>query len=341
MSNDPGSASYQRMEIAAVVFMAVALVATIKLHLLPALFAGLLIHELVHMLAPRMFGHGSNPDRAKLVALALLITLVVIAVSGAVVAMILFFRSDAGSLSALLQKMAEIIETSRNTLPGWIRDSLPTDAQELKDQIAAWLREHAKEVKTMGGEAGRGIAYALIGMAIGALISRREARHDATPGPLAAAVGRCAERLSTAFRRVVFAQVRISALNTALTAIYLVVVLPLLGIHLPLSKSMILITFLAGLLPVLGNLISNTVIVVISLSYSLNAAIGSLVFLVVIHKLEYFINARIVGSQIQASAWELLLAMLVMESAFGLPGVIAAPVFYAYVKSEFTSRELV
>jgi len=34
------------------------------------------------------------------------------------------------------------------------------------------------------------------------------------------------------------------------------------------------------------------------------------------------------------SAWELLVAMLVMEAAFGLPGLIAAPIFYAYLKTE-------
>ena len=96
--------------------------------------------------------------------------------------------------------------------------------------------------------------------------------------------------------------------------------------------------FRSGLLPVIGNLISNTVIVVISLSYSLHAAAGSMAFLVIIHKLEYFVNARIVGSQIEASAWELLLAIVVMEAAFGMPGVIAAPVFYAYIKSELTGR---
>jgi len=60
-----------------------------------------------------------------------------------------------------------------------------------------------------------------------------------------------------------------------------------------------------------------------------------------VHKLEYFINARIVGSRINAAAWELLLAMLVMEAAFGLPGVIAAPVFYAYAKAELVARKLV
>jgi predicted PurR-regulated permease PerM len=101
------------------------------------------------------------------------------------------------------------------------------------------------------------------------------------------------------------------------------------------------VTFLTGLLPVIGNLISNTVIVTVSLSYSGAAAIGSLAYLVFIHKLEYFFNARIVGTQIRARAYELLLAMLVMEAAFGIPGLIAAPIYYAYLKDELASRGLI
>jgi len=93
-----------------------------------------------------------------------------------------------------------------------------------------------------------------------------------------------------------------------------------------------------GLLPVVGNLVSNTIIVVVSLSVSLSVAIASLVFLVIIHKLEYFLNAHIVGTQIHARAWELLLVMLVMEAAFGIVGVIAAPIYYAYLKDELGSR---
>jgi len=106
-------------------------------------------------------------------------------------------------------------------------------------------------------------------------------------------------------------------------------------------KSLILLTFIAGLLPVIGNLISNTVIVVISLSHSLPTAMLSLLFLVTIHKLEYFLNAKIIGMQINARAWELLGAMLMMEALFGIPGVIAAPVFYAYLKTELSNAGLV
>jgi len=90
-----------------------------------------------------------------------------------------------------------------------------------------------------------------------------------------------------------------------------------------------------------GNLISNVVIVVVSLSYSPTVAIGSLLFLIVIHKLEYFLNARIVGSRTECHAWELLLAMLAMEAAFGIAGVVAAPIYYAYLKDELSDRGLV
>jgi predicted PurR-regulated permease PerM len=147
--------------------------------------------------------------------------------------------------------------------------------------------------------------------------------------------------LHQAFRQIVFAQVQIAAINTIFTGVFLLLILPLAGIHLPFVKTMILVTFVAGLLPVIGNLISNTVIVVISLSHSLSTAGLALLFLVTIHKLEYFLNAKIVGTKINARAWELLSAMLVMEALFGIAGVIAAPVFYAYIKSELSQAELV
>src|SRR5207237_275753 len=121
--------------------------------------------------------------------------------------------------------------------------------------------------------------------------------------------------------RIILAQVPISAINTTLTAIYLAVVLPHFGIHLPFTKTLIAVTFMAGLLPVVGNLISNTAIFLVSLSNSFAVAATSLAYLIVIHKLEYFLNARIVGNRINARAWELLIAMLVFESAFGISGL--------------------
>jgi predicted PurR-regulated permease PerM len=178
-------------------------------------------------------------------------------------------------------------------------------------------------------------------MVLGALISLREVDSDSEYRPLAGALAERAAKFGQSFRLVVFAQVRIAALNALFAAIYLGIVLPLFGVHLPLVKVLVALTFVTGLLPVVGNVISNTAIVIVSLSNSLSVAGASLVFLVVIHKLEYFLNARIIGSQIRAHAWELLIAMILMEAAFGLAGVIAAPVYYAYIKSELTDRGLV
>lgn len=332
---------YAHVRQASWLLAALALVLIVGLHLLPALLAGLLVYELVHLTAPLLERQLAD-RRAKLAAVALLAIAMIVVVALAIGAVIMIFRTDAGSMQGLTARMAEILEGSRQTLPAWLAGSLPDNVEALKDGFAQWLRQHGSELQLAGKQAARGFAHVLIGLVIGALIAlREEAAGGGAMRPLAAALADRAHRLAEAFRRIVFAQVRISAINTALTACYLVIVLPLLGIHLPLTKTMSALTFVVGLVPVLGNLVSNTVIVVVSLSHSPIVAVSSLVFLIVVHKLEYFLNARIVGAQISAKAWELLLAMLAMEAAFGLPGVIAAPIYYAYLKDELTAAGLI
>ena len=317
-----------------------AMLTVLTVHLLPALIAGLLVFELVHVLAP-VFARHLSSTRARGMAVGFVALTVLGAIGAAAVALVAFVNSEGGSLSALLARMAEIIESSRATLPPWLADLLPRGSEALRERVSHWLREHSSEVQLIGKQTGHVLAHLLIGMVIGAMLALREAgsRHDV--GPLARALGQRAFRLGEAFRRVVFAQLRISALNTLFTGLYLTVVLPLFGVHLPLTKTMIAVTFVAGLLPVIGNLISNTVIVVVSLAHSPGVAVSSLVYLVLIHKLEYFLNARIVGAQISARAWELLTAMLLMESAFGLAGLVAAPIYYAWLKDELASRRLI
>jgi len=206
--------------------------------------------------------------------------------------------------------------------------------------VADWLPLHVVELRKAGVEATRVMTYILFGLAIGVLASLHEIKPHEPSRPLAGALTARVQRLAEAFRRVVFAQVRIAALNSVLSAVYLLAILPSFGVHLPLVKTMVGFTFLVGLLPVVGNLISNAAIVILSLSVSVPVAVASLVFLVVIHKLEYFLNAQLIGTQIRARAWELLLAMVVMEAAFGLPGLVAAPIYYAYGKDELVSQEL-
>lgn len=330
-----------RYEIAAWLLMAATLALSLMLHLLPALLAGLLVVQLVHLLAPRFVIGRLDHNWAKVLVVAFITLGVLGALGGLTAGTILYLRTE-GGLAGLLGKMAEIIENSRGFLPAWAAAWLPQgNGLAIRADLVEWLHIHAQDLRKLGGDTGRVLLHLVAGFIVGGFVALREARPHLTLAPLAQALCERMERLGDAFRRVVFAQIRISALNAALTGLYLMLALPAFGVTLPFTKTMILITFLVGLLPVLGNLISNTVIVILSLSHSLEVAAASLGFLVVIHKLEYFINARIIGGQIQARAWELLVAMLAMEAAFGVQGVIAAPVFYAYLKKELSDRKLI
>jgi len=321
------------------VLLAAGLVLVLTLHLLPAMLAGMLVYELVHVVAP-IASRRLSDRRAKVVAVIVLSALMVAITAAAIAGAILFFKSDEGSISTLLSKMADIVAGSRGTLPNWLVDQIPANPDDMRGAIVERFRAHAAEMQSMGKEAGRIFVHALIGMIVGAMIALHEALPMEPRGPLAEELIEHISNLGDVFRRVVFAQVRISLINTIFTAIYLEVLLPLFGVHLPLAKTMIAVTFIGGLLPVIGNLISNTVIVIVALSYSAGVAIASLGFLILIHKLEYFLNARIIGRQLGSHAWELLLAMLVMEAAFGIAGVVAAPIYYAFVKDELARKGL-
>src|SRR5438477_20399 len=87
--------------VASWVLTGVALVLVLQLHVLPALLAGMLVYELVHVIAPTMNKHLSD-QRAKLIAVGLLSAVVVMLVTVAIMGVIFFFKSDAGSISALL-----------------------------------------------------------------------------------------------------------------------------------------------------------------------------------------------------------------------------------------------
>jgi predicted PurR-regulated permease PerM len=334
MENSP------RVELVTQVLAAVALLAILKLGLLASLLAGLLVYQLVHLSSPSL--DRLVPRRAgKIAAVAFLAVVVIAAIAGALFGMVALLSGGSESVEALLRKMAEVVETARSHLPGWALSWVPTDPDEMKDAASEWLRAHATQLRSVGGVVWLTIVHVLIGMIIGGMVAVSRAVGPTEHGPLVRCMTDRVRLLGSAFRSVVFAQVRISALNTILTAAYLLAIVPLIDVKLPLTKTMIAVTFVVGLLPVVGNLISNTVIVMVSLSVSPLLAISSLVFLVIIHKLEYFVNAHVMGAHIHARAWELLTAMVVMEAAFGIAGVVAAPIYYAYLKNELSTKALI
>jgi predicted PurR-regulated permease PerM len=130
------------------------------------------------------------------------------------------------------------------------------------------------------------------------------------------------------FDTVMGAQIVISAINTTLTSAFL------LWNGFPHIPVIIVLTFLCGLLPIIGNLISNTLIVGVAFTLSPNTALWSLVFLVVLHKLEYFLNSKVIGDRIKNPMWLTLLGLIIGETLMGIPGMILAPVVLHYIKVE-------
>jgi predicted PurR-regulated permease PerM len=326
---------------ASYLLMAAFLLLVLRHGLLGALFAGLLMFSLIHLIAPAL-GRRISDARARVVAAAVIGTVIVGLLGLLAWGLVVLFRIDANSMTHLFVKLADVIDASRGQIPPWIMEHLPVNADALREAVTGWLREHAGAAQAFGAEAGKTLTRILLGMIIGLMASLHDTQKDGSPHrPFTEALQQRAITLSHAFRSIVFAQVWISGINTVITAIFIFVVLPLAGVTLPLAKTVVAITFIAGLLPVIGNLISNTVLVVVGLSVSLQVAVAGLAFLIVVHKLEYFLNARIIGSHINARAWELLAAMLFADAVFGVPGVIAAPVFYAYIKDELRARELI
>jgi predicted PurR-regulated permease PerM len=132
------------------------------------------------------------------------------------------------------------------------------------------------------------------------------------------------------FSTVIGAQMTISAINTVLTAIFV------FSVGLPYAPVVIGLTFLCGLFPIVGNVVSNTVIVFVGFLVSGKLAIMALVFLVVVHKLQYFLNSKIIGARIRNPIWLTLIGLIIGEKLMGVPGMILSPVVLNYVRVEMS-----
>jgi predicted PurR-regulated permease PerM len=332
--------SRERVATAAYLLAALSLWLILKLQLLPAVCAGLLSYVLINAVAQSLQRRlpGIRAHRFVVVLLAVVVVSVLTLVIAAVVPPL---SHEIGNPTLLFERITPLVERARAQLPASLAESFPDNAEELRDALIDWSKVHASQLQIAGRQAARLVGQLLIGVVLGAILALYTSRERTAGGPLTVAInGRCAN-FAIAFRDVVFAQTKISAINTLLTGIFLCIALPIFGVHLPLTKTLLIATFVLGMLPVIGNLISNTLIVVVALSISLWVAVAVLVFLIGIHKLEYFLNARIVGTRIQAQAWELLIAMLLMETLFGIAGLVAAPIYYAYLKRELTAAGLI
>ena len=127
----------------------------------------------------------------------------------------------------------------------------------------------------------------------------------------------------------------ISIINTSITAIVI------LALGLPHKVTLLCIVFLCGLLPVIGNLISNTILSVTALiSSGIPACIICLGLLIGLHKLEYFLNGKIIGTIIRLPMFATVLCLLAGEATLGIFGMIIAIPFVLTLRDELNAMTM-
>lgn len=317
------------------------IITIIPLGLFPCFFSGFLIYEIVVSFAS-YFERFIGIYRARWLAVLIIVIIISTVIITGIMSCANFFVKNTNKAYVFLE-VDRIFSDLKKRLPGFLPAILPDTALELKDQIFSWIEVNLILIRNMGHTFLHGFITLFIGLIIGMIISCSRYINECNNNTYF--INQLLKRtynLSQAFHNIVFAQIKISSVNTLLTSIMIFLLFPLLGGQpLPLGTMLIIITFLLGLLPIIGNLISNIMITISALSISLSMGMIMLIYLVLIHKLEYFLNAKIIGSRINANPWELILAMIFLESIFGLEGLIAAPIFYAYLKIELRLNKLI
>ena len=215
-----------------------------------------------------------------------------------------------------------------------------TDTESLKAVALESIQTTVGFVGNFAKIATKEFVFLVVGVCVAiGIFLQPELQRNAEPQPLnlySLHFGRLGQfffSLYRSFERVMGAQVIISAVNTVLTAIFIY------SFSLRYAPLLVAITFLCGLLPVIGNIISNTVIVTVAFGVSPQFAGWALLFLVSIHKLEYFLNSKIIGRRIQQPMWLTLIALVLGERLFGIAGVILAPVVLNFIKVEASQYE--
>ena len=251
---------------------------------------------------------------------------------------------------AAIIALPNVAETSIPSASAWAQRrqiELPfTDFESLRTVVIDALKEGAHylgNVAHFARRTGAALVFSILGMiaAVSLFLKTGLDPYRGTHAVKNNLYSISCDEVSTRFRdfyrsfaTVMGAQITISLINTALTGLFVV------AVRMPHAPLLIAITFLCGLVPIIGNLVSNTIIVFVALTVSLKLAIGALVFLILIHKLEYFLNSKIIGRRISNPVWLTLIALIIGERLMGIPGLILAPVVLNYLRVEMLKVEV-
>lgn len=202
-----------------------------------------------------------------------------------------------------------------------------TDLASLRQVALTEVRDRFANVGRYAREAGFTLVYLIIGIvvAVSLFINARlgveddpHTRHDSLYAITARQIA--ALNFYRSFAVVMGAQILISVISTFLTAVFL------FWAGFPYAPVLVACTFLCGLLPIIGNILSNTLITGVAFTISPKMAFIALLFLITIHKLRYF-RSKIIGDRIKNPCGSRC-SDLLGEKLMGLPGMILAPIIH-------------
>lgn len=311
---------------ASYLLVSLALGVTAHFGLAQALIAGLFAAMILDQAEAGLIGAGFRPRVARWSSVALFV------VVGLLLAVVFaeFVRIGMARLPTFLDRLLPRLDdlVSRFGL------DLPVDnVQALRGLIVDAMKQNARSVETASGLLTRGFFQLLLAIAIAVLrfISAAPAAAEGRRGLDVDVLRECRDRatqFSASFELVMGAQIMVAAINTVLAAIFLI------GFQIPFRTMLTLTTFVCGLVPIVGNVISNSLIVGAALTKSDHLALVALIFLIVVHKGGYFLNSRIVGARMETPTWAILLGLLVGEALLGVSGIILAPTLIHYALAE-------
>lgn len=247
-------------------------------------------------------------------------------------------------------RLAKLVVETRETLPErmatlrqhpWyveLQSHLP-DSEDLAQSAEHYAADVAKSAAAIG----RMFLSALIGLILAIVYFLDEERIRAFRDGLSnktlfGTLVRWFEHLAESVSLTVQLQLVVAACNAVLT----LPVLLLIGVpHVP---ALMVLIFVSGLIPVVGNLISGAVLVV--LAYQVKGWLGVSLFVgltFVLHKVEsYYLNPRLTARHVALPGFVLILSLLAWEHLLGFAGLfVSFPFLYLVgkIRSEFIAED--
>lgn len=255
-------------------------------------------------------------------------------------------------LSAWLSagRVAQLVKETRQTLPeriAAVRENplflelephLP-DTERLVESA----QHYASNVAKSAADLGHLVLYALIGLILAVVYfldeeRLRTFRQSLAPDSLFGTLTRWGEYVADAVSLTVQLQFIVAAANALLT----LPVLLIIGVpHVPM---LMLLIFVSGLIPVVGNLISGAVLSVVAYQTKGFVGVGLFIGLTfVLHKLEsYFLNPRLAARHVPLPGFVLILSLIAWEHLLGFVGLfVSFPFLYVAGKliTEFKEED--